>query len=102
MIDHADARSLVQDHLAAMPVPSPDDEWVILDEYTIERGWGWVFFYDSRRYRETGDIHFAVAGNAPYFVRQSDGAVFEAGTALPVEDYIADFEAGGHRIRRCT
>jgi hypothetical protein len=78
-----------------MPAASPDDEWIILDEHTIERDWGWVFFYDSRQYHTLGDFRFAVAGNAPYFIRRSDGAVFVAGTALPVEEYIRDFEAGG-------
>jgi hypothetical protein len=102
VIDHATARSLVANRLAALPPGSPDDEWVILERHTIERHWGWVFFYDSRRHQETGDIRFAVAGNAPYFVRRTDGALFVAGTAFPVERYIEDFEAGGSRTVRCT
>ena len=93
MLNHAAARALIADWLAARPAPAPDDEWVILDEHTIERGWGWVFFYDSRRHRETGDFRFAVAGNAPFIVRRSDGAVFVTGTAFPIEHYIAEFEA---------
>jgi hypothetical protein len=92
MVDHAAARALVMAQLGAPP--SLDDEWVILDEYTVERPWGWVFFYDSRRYQETRDLRFAVAGNAPYFVRRADGAIFVAGTAFPVEHYIERFEAG--------
>jgi Immunity protein 35 len=75
---------------------------VVLDQHTIERGWGWVFFYDSRRHQETGDSRYLVAGNAPFFVRRSDGAVFVSGTARPVEDYIGDFEAGGHLTEPCT
>jgi hypothetical protein len=93
VIDHAAARALIADRLAAWPPPAPDDGWVILDEHTIERGWGWVFFYDSRRHRETGNHRFAVAGNVPYLVRRADGAVFETGTAFPVEHYIKDFGA---------
>ena len=102
MIDHAAARALIAGRLAGWQAPSSDDAWVILDEHTIKRDWGWVFFYGSLRYRETGDIRFAVAGNAPYFVRRDDGAVFVSGTALPVERYIEDFEAGGRRTIRCT
>jgi hypothetical protein len=93
VIDQAAARALIADRLAAMPPASPDDGWVILDEHTIERRWGWVFFHDSRRHQETGDSRFAVAGNAPYIVRRADGAVFVTGTARPVEEYIAEFEA---------
>ena len=92
MLDHAAARALIADRLAAMPAPSPDDGWVVLDEHTIERGWGWVFFYDSRLHRETGDLRFAVAGNAPFFVRRIDGVVFVAGTAHPIEHYFQEFE----------
>jgi hypothetical protein len=94
MVDHAAARALVRDELAAMSPPSPGDEWLIIDEHTIERSWGWVFFYDSQRHWQTGDVRFAVAGNAPYFVRRANGAIFVAGTALPVEHYIERFEAG--------
>ena len=93
MLDHAAARALIAGRLAAMPAPSSNDWWVILDEHTIERGWGWVFFYDSRLHHENGAFRFAVAGNAPFFVRRSDGAVFVTGTAFPVEHYIAEFEA---------
>ena len=93
MIDHAAARSLVQQQLAAEAAAYGGDECVVLDQYTFERDWGWVFFYNSRRYQETGDFSDQLAGNAPYFVRKADGAVFVAGTALPVEEYIADFES---------
>jgi hypothetical protein len=81
-----------------MPVELPGDEWVILDHCTIEREWGWVFFYDSQLHRQTGDFKFAVAGNAPYFVRKNDGTVFTAGTAAAIEHYIEDFEAGGDLV----
>ena len=102
MIDHVAARSLVLGRLVAMPAPSPDDEWVILDEHTIERSWGCVFFHDSRRHRETGDFRFSVVGNAPHLVRRTVGAMFVAGTCLPVEHYIEDFEAGGRLTVRCS
>ena len=101
MIDHSAARSLVLGQLGRMQVASPDDGWVILDDHTIERHWGWVFFYDSRKYRETGGVQFAVAGNAPFFVRRENGAVFVAGTAYPLEVYIDDFERGGCLNNRC-
>jgi hypothetical protein len=78
-----------------MPREAPDDAYVILDEHTIERDWDWVFFYNSQKYVETGDDRYALLGNAPYIVRRSDGTLFVTGTAYPIEEYIADFEAGG-------
>ena len=100
MVDREQARALVAADLAAMPPASPDDAYVVLDEHTIERDWGWVFFYNSQTYRETGDDRYALLGNAPYIVRRSDGALFVTGTAYPIEEYIADFEAGGRLVCR--
>ena len=34
---------------------------------------GWVLYYQSVRYLETGNTSDALAGNAPLFVARSDG-----------------------------
>jgi hypothetical protein len=65
---------------------------VIVDESTIEREWGWVFFYTSDRYLKTRDVRYALAGNAPYIVNRHTGAVRVTGTARPIEHYIAEYE----------
>lgn len=31
-------------------------EWVIIEDETIERKYGWFFFYQSREYMETGNF----------------------------------------------
>jgi len=64
---------------------------VLLDNKTIERSFGWVFFYDSKEHAETGDFRYALAGNAPVVVTCADGAVHETGTALPLERYLERF-----------
>ena len=102
MLDYAAARLLIEAQIAAWPAPASDDEWVILDEHSMERDWGWVFFSGTRRFQETGSSRFAVAGNAPFFVRRADGAVFVSGTAYPVERYLEDFESGGSLVHRCA
>ncbi len=66
-------------------------ELVLLDQYTIERSFGWVFFFDSKRHNETGDFRDAVAGNAPIVVTKADGRVHVTGTALPLEHYLEKF-----------
>jgi hypothetical protein len=48
-------------------------ELVLLDESTMERDFGWVFFYDSKSHAETGEIGYAVAGNAPIVVTRAEG-----------------------------
>jgi hypothetical protein len=60
---------------------------------TIERAFGWVFFYDSKRHVETGDFRDALAGNAPIVVTKSDGQVHVTGTAFPIEHYLKKFES---------
>ena len=87
------ARALVEAKLKSSSAPLPEnDTLVVCDEATIERKFGWVFFYDSKRHRETGDFKFAVAGNAPYIVNRFDGTVVSTGTAHDVEHYIAEYE----------
>ena len=64
----------------------------ILDEATIERAFGWVFFYDSKRHQETGEFSDAIAGNAPLVITKVDGCLHETGTAFPVEHYLKLFD----------
>ena len=52
-----------------------------------------VVFWGSRKFHETGEQQFAVAGNAPYIVDRVNGLVCETGTALAIETYVAQFEA---------
>jgi hypothetical protein len=70
------------------------DESVVVDEVTIERDFGWVFFHTSRRYLE-GDESAAMAGNAPLIVDRRTGRFFLTGTAFPIEFYIENYARSG-------
>jgi len=94
-MDYAAARSSVEKVLSAMPTCFPGDAWVVLEEYTIEREWGWVMFYDSKLHHDTDDTQYLVLGNTPYVVRRSDGKIFSTGTAHQVEYYIQELELAG-------
>jgi hypothetical protein len=91
-LTQSQARELVAQRLAAIPDDHDLCRFVILDEHTIERPWGWVFFYDSRKHHETGDFQYAIAGNAPHVVNRFDGSMHVTGTAAPIEHYIAEYE----------
>lgn len=67
-------------------------ELMLLDDCTIERAFGWAFFYDSKRHVETGDFRDAIAGNAPIVITKVDGQVHVTGTVLPIESYLRKFE----------
>jgi hypothetical protein len=92
MVDHLEAKRLVERHIRESS-QGIEDELVILDEHTIERPYGWVFFYDSRGYLETGELSRMLAGNAPVLVHKRDGHIEALGTALPVEAYLAKYES---------
>jgi len=85
-----EARQIAHDYVKAME-GCAGFELVLLDEHTMERDFGWVFFYDSKRHHETGDVSDAIAGNAPIVVTRVDGAVHVTGTAHPVEYYLKKF-----------
>lgn len=72
-----------------------DDEIIILEQETIDKPWGWVFFYTSRKWLETNDDEYAIAGNAPIIVEGSTGKLYETGTAYSIEQYIANYEQHG-------
>lgn len=92
-LTQSQARELVARQLDAFPDYDDLGGCVILDEHTIERSWGWVFFYNSRKYVETNEFEHALLGNAPYIVNRFDGSMHVTGTARPTEHYIAEYES---------
>ena len=95
MIDHEEARKLVIGFINAnrrRTEEEADDETVVMDDLTIEKEYGWVFFYNSRRYLETGDMNYALGGNAPIIVEKEDGSLYPTGTAEETEYYIKRYE----------
>lgn len=93
MLSHQEAVALVEREIARLE-PLPDgDSWTVYHQRTAERPFGWVFFYGSKMYAQTGEAKYAVAGNAPFIVNRHSGHVEPTGTAKPVEHYIAEYEA---------
>lgn len=81
---------------AMLALPSVKDcGLTILDGETIEDDFGWLFFWQSRRYLETGNFSDILAGNAPLLVSRKDGTLHETGTAHPAEHYIENFRRCG-------
>ncbi|SDR03512.1 Immunity protein 35 [Pseudoxanthomonas sp. CF385] len=96
MIDYEEASARVEEALARWPdAKETGDSLVILHEHTLEKPWGWVFFYTSKQFHETGDSLFALAGNAPYIVERETGRLIETGTVRPLDEYIAKYERAG-------
>jgi hypothetical protein len=94
MMDKETARRLALERIA-QSWDILDVHPVILDEETIERDFGWVFFYDSSEHIETGDFGDALAGNAPIIVNKHDGSLHLTGTYQVVEEFIEAYERTG-------
>ena len=94
MIDTDEARRIAQEWVSAN-VELDDDEAVVDDRWTRRESFGWIFFYNSRRFIEGGNFIDQLLGNAPIIVKEDTGDVLVTGTAEPVENYIAQLQAQG-------
>ena len=98
MIERDTATRLVRAELARWNAehPLPDgDEVVLREEYTEEHPFGWVFFFNSRRYVETRNLSYALAGNGPLIVDRRDGSIHQMSTAYSLESSIRAYAQGG-------
>ena len=94
MINKQQAKALVECKINEHDPTCPSDiKLVILDNETIEKKWGWVFFYNTEDYVKSGDFLDTLVGNAPYIVNRSTGELIETGTAYDIEEYIKDYES---------
>lgn len=84
--DQQAAQALAQDRIVALAA-AVDDDFAILEGETVETGRGWVFFYNSREYVESGDPMSSLAGNGPILVTR-DGVVHELSSATDWKDAI--------------
>lgn len=89
------AKSLALDCVARL-TGRARDELVIIDELTQCRRCGWIFFYESRAYLETGDVPSAIGKTGPVVVTHQ-GEPHALGGERPVDDMLRDFEQGQSR-----
>ena len=64
----------------------------LIREQTIEKPYGWVFFYQSEAFLRTRNFSDMVLGNAPFLVKRTDGAVVIFGTADSIDWYLDQYE----------
>ena len=65
-----------------------------INELTINKDYGYVIFFTSKKYYETGDDKYAVVGNGPFLVENKTGKVVQFGTAMDVDYYLEEYENG--------
>lgn len=96
MINYKEAKEKALLYLKNMQEVSSDFDitYVLLDEETSTQSFGWVFFYTSKEFLETGDFSYMLVGNAPIIVDKFTGEISETGTAHPIEYYIEQYNQG--------
>ena len=92
-LNHETAKQLALEQLGGLqPEDLPPVEPAIIDAETIERPGGWVFFWNTRLYVETGDLEHALVGPGPIYVRRQDGSVSSLVSAEPIDREIRRHE----------
>ena len=66
---------------------------IILKDETIEKYWGWVFFYQSKTYLKSKDFRDMLVGNAPIIVDKNSGQLTYTGTEHDIQYYINEYES---------
>lgn len=66
--------------------------YVVVEGSTIEKPWGWIFFYQSKKYLETGSFADRLAGNGPVFVNKQTGDVDFFGSVPSLDVILAEYE----------
>ena len=78
---------------------NPNIKLLILSNKTEEYEFGWVFYYNSAKYIESGDINHALGGNAPLIVNMKNGELIETGTAHDSSYYVDNYIKTGNPHR---
>ncbi|MEQ1812439.1 MAG: YrhB domain-containing protein [Terricaulis sp.] len=66
--------TLIASDVVAELAAQASDQFELMLDRTIETKRGWVFFYNSSEFINTGNVTAALAGNGPIFVAR-DGEV---------------------------
>jgi len=83
------AQLLAEEAVAALGSASGDD-FALISDRTVEVNEGWIFFYNTREFIETGNFDSCLAGNGPIFVNRN-GVVRNLPSAIPWDVAIRSF-----------
>jgi hypothetical protein len=90
-MEYEEARSVVETILDQLGADVPGG-LAIDDRYTMTRPYGWVFFFNSRKFMQTEHESDAIAGNGPILIMAKSGQVHHFGTSAPFRQQLEEFE----------
>ena len=88
-IDKTRAKEIAQQ---AIDATTDQHQFVILDDKTMEKDYGWIFFYDTQKAIESGDFMDSVPGAGPLVVLRDDESTRFISTSMPTHLAIQAFE----------
>jgi immunity protein 35 of polymorphic toxin system len=86
VIDENSARSLAEEFLAREIVAPSGQELVLTDLTAYPHCW--VVTFNTRRFAETRDLRYSLAGNGPLIVNRRTGAVRQGVSGRPIEEQL--------------
>lgn len=98
-----EAKAIVENHLSkeeekinnfgsALPgYENPNIKLEIISDMTEAHEFGWVFYYNSAKYIETGDFRYALGGNAPIIINKHNRELVVTGTAYETSYYVRNY-----------
>jgi hypothetical protein len=92
MIKAEEAERLARDTIRSLAGTNEND-FSLQEEKTVEHSAGWVFFYNSLQYIQTGNPIYMLAGNGPIFVEKS-GKVTILPSHSPLEESVQQLVEG--------
>lgn len=90
MLTKEEALSLVSTRLRQSS--AADNPLVVVDEITIEKPFGWVFSYNTKKFVDTGVSDYRIVGNGPIIVNKHTGAIKHCPSYKTVEESIKEYE----------
>ncbi|MCB9235046.1 MAG: hypothetical protein H6581_25555 [Bacteroidia bacterium] len=90
MLPFKKARQLAIEKIKELSANSGID-FLIMDEYTAEFGYGRIFSYQSAEFVNTKRLGALVGGNAPIIVDKEKGTLHVTGTRMPMEFYLEKY-----------
>lgn len=97
MLTKDQAISAVNAELRRMNVT---DTLEVVDSKTIEKSFGWIFFYNSKKFVLSGLAVDKIAGNGPVFVNKYNRDIKFFGSTPPLEEIIQTYERETAMTRR--
>jgi hypothetical protein len=66
---------------------------MVIDKSTIEKPFGWVFFFNTKKFLDTGNSDYRIVGDGPIIVNKSTGEIKFCISYKTVEESIKEYES---------